>query len=141
MTMWSAVERPPPPPAMVELVPDEEPAGNYDGGFEAYVRDQGARLARVAFLLTGDTHLAEDLVQIALSRLGPKWDRVAAKGDPTPYVRAMLVNAATGWRRRRWSAEAPTSPLPEGRAEDGPRAFADGVDRRDELRRALAQLG
>jgi RNA polymerase sigma-70 factor (sigma-E family) len=113
----------------------------YGSGFEAYVRDQGGRLARIAFLLTGDAYLAEDLVQVALSKLAPKWDRVVAQGDPTPYVRAILVNTATGWRRRRWSGEAPTSPLPDGRADDGQRALADGVDRRDELRRALGQLG
>jgi RNA polymerase sigma-70 factor (sigma-E family) len=144
MTPRPALDLPPTGRPLVEL-PAVEPSDDdavYAGGFEAYVRDQGGRLARIAFLLTGDTHLAEDLVQIALSRLAPKWDRVVAKGDPTPYVRAILVNTATGWRRRRWTGEAPTSPLPDARADDGAqRAWADGVGRRDELRRALGQLG
>jgi RNA polymerase sigma-70 factor (sigma-E family) len=146
MTPRPALDLPPPGPPLVErpaveLAELADDTAAYVGGFEAYVRDQGGRLARIAFLLTGDVHLAEDLVQTALSRLAPRWDRVTAQGHPTPYVRAILVNTATGWRRRRWTGEAPTSPLPDGRADDGPRALADGVDRRDELRRALGQLG
>jgi DNA-directed RNA polymerase specialized sigma24 family protein len=48
--------------------------------FEAYVRGRAAALTRVAFLLTGDQQLAEDLVQQTLMQVAGVWRRVAA-GD------------------------------------------------------------
>jgi DNA-directed RNA polymerase specialized sigma24 family protein len=50
--------------------------------FDAYVRARGAALFRVAYLLSGDHHLAEDLVQSALLRTAGHWRRVVASGDP-----------------------------------------------------------
>src|SRR5690349_13704877 len=44
------------------------------GGFEAFVAARGSALWRTAWLLTGDAHLAEDLVQTALVKAWPKWD-------------------------------------------------------------------
>ena len=51
-------------------------------GFEAYVRARGATLFRVAFLLSGDHHLAEDLVQQALLRLAGRWGHVTRRRRP-----------------------------------------------------------
>jgi len=101
--------------------------------FDAYARQHGRALCRSAFLLTGDHHLAEDLVQTALAKVAPRWDRIAADADPTPYVRTVIVRTAIAWHRRRWRGEVPTSPMPE-------RAGTDQLDRvagRDRLRRAL----
>jgi RNA polymerase sigma-70 factor (sigma-E family) len=107
-----------------------------DAGFEAYVRHHAQSLCRAAFLLTGDRHLAEDLVQAALAKVALRWDRVVAKGEPTPYVRTVIVRTAIAWRRRRWHGEVPTSPLPESAgAEHGA-----SVERRDRLHRALLQV-
>ncbi len=73
----------------------------YDG-FRAFVASRSAALARTAYLLTGDRHLAEDLLQEALARVAARWDRVAAAGDPEPYVRRVLYTCAVyGFRRRR----------------------------------------
>ena len=44
-------------------------------GFDEYVAARGADLLRTAYLLTGDHHRAEDLVQTALSKVWPRWDR------------------------------------------------------------------
>jgi RNA polymerase sigma-70 factor (sigma-E family) len=104
-----------------------------DAGFDAFVRQHGQGLCRAALLLTGDRHLAEDLVQTALAKVAGRWDRVVAKGDPLPYVRTVVVRTAIAWRRRRWHGEVPTSPLPETSHTDQERA----VDGRDRLRRAL----
>ncbi|MGH3202315.1 MAG: sigma factor, partial [Streptosporangiaceae bacterium] len=40
-----------------------------DERFVAYVREHGDRLLRVAVLLTGDWHAAQDLVQASLVKL------------------------------------------------------------------------
>ncbi len=37
-----------------------------EAGFDAFVQARSAALARTAYLLTGDHHLAQDLVQAAL---------------------------------------------------------------------------
>jgi RNA polymerase sigma-70 factor (sigma-E family) len=121
-------------PSVVEVGPEVNLAG--DVGFDAYVRRHAPRLCRTAFLLTGDHHLAEDLVQAALAKTALRWDRVVAKGDPAPYVRMVIVRTAIAWRRRRWHGEVPTSPLPETSTSEARMA----VDRHEQLRRALLQV-
>jgi RNA polymerase sigma-70 factor (sigma-E family) len=103
------------------------------GDFDTYVRDHAQSLCRGAFLLTGDRHLAEDLVQTALAKCAPRWGRIANEGDPTPYVRTVIVRTAIAWRRRRWRGEVPTSPLPETTGTDP----VGAVDGRERLRQAL----
>jgi RNA polymerase sigma-70 factor (sigma-E family) len=124
-------------PAML-MVDDGEPGAvvSIDAGFDAFVRQHGQVLCRAAFLLVGDRHLAEDLVQMALAKVAGRWERVVAKGDPAPYVRTVVVRMAIAWRRRRWHGEIPTSPLPEtsGTEQDG------ALDGRDRLRRALLHV-
>jgi RNA polymerase sigma-70 factor (sigma-E family) len=105
--------------------------------FDGYVRAQSPALLRLAFLLTGDRHLAEDLVQTALAKVMLRWDRVVAAGDPHPYVRTVVIHTALKWRRRRWRGEQPTGILPE--SAHGGDATA-GVDSRERLRRALRSL-
>ena len=53
--------------------------------FDEFVRARTPALARTAYLLTGDAHLAEDLVQTALFKAARAWHRI--EGDPEPYVR------------------------------------------------------
>jgi RNA polymerase sigma-70 factor (sigma-E family) len=121
-------------PAVVGRVPRTHDP--YTSTFETYVLEHGAELARVAFLLTGDRHLAEDLVQVALSKVAPQWDRVTSRGHPGGYVRQVLVRTAVGWRRRHWRAETPAADVPDraGRDEQA------GVDNHDLMRRALLDL-
>jgi RNA polymerase sigma-70 factor (sigma-E family) len=107
--------------------------------FDRYVRARSAALRRLAFLLTGDVHLAEDLVQTTLAKLLVRWDTVAARGDPHPYARTVLLHTALGWRRRRWAGERPSSIVPE--LPDRAAADAHGaVESRERLRRALLLL-
>ena len=102
-------------------------------GFDSFVREHSQRLGRAAYLLTGDRHLAEDLVQTALAKVAMRWEQVVAKGDPAPYVRIVIIRTAIGWRRRRWHGEVPTSPLPDRTDTRTDR----NVDTRDRLRHAL----
>lgn len=102
-------------------------------GFEQFVASRRAALLRSAYLLTGDLHDADDLVQVTLVKAVGVWDRIADR--PEPYVRRILAREVTNrWRRRRWR-EVPTADLPAGRAPDG-----RDLDDADLLERALATL-
>lgn len=69
--------------------------------FEAYVRARTPALSRIAYLLTGDHHHAEDLVQQTFLRVAGRWQRVVAAGTPDPYVRKVLYHLHVSWWRRR----------------------------------------
>jgi RNA polymerase sigma-70 factor (sigma-E family) len=87
---------------------------NREAAFEEFVLGRQAALFRLAFLLSGDRHHAEDLVQGTLERTYQHWRRVAAAANPEAYVRRMLVNAATDWRRsRRYVVEQSLDGAPE----------------------------
>lgn len=77
--------------------------------FEEYVSSRGPALVRLARLLTGDEHRAEDLTQEVLSRAYVHWRKIARADRPDVYVRRMLVNANNSWWRRRSSRELSTS--------------------------------
>jgi len=85
--------------------------------FEAYVHARNIALSRVAYLLTGDHHLAEDLVQQALLRVAGRWQRIVAGGDPDAYVRRVLYHEHVSWWRRMRRAGEVRSAV--GRAEAG----------------------
>lgn len=104
------------------------------GSFDDFVAARGDALWRSAWLLTGDGHLAEDLVQTALAKSYRAWERI---GDPAgfeAYVRRTLYTTYVSWWRRRWNGERPTAQLPEA-----PDAAPDLALRRD-LVAALATL-
>jgi RNA polymerase sigma-70 factor (sigma-E family) len=85
-------------------------------GFAQFVEARQRALQRTAWLLTGDWALAEDLVQTALVRSWPRWERIRRRDDPEIYVRRAMVNSWTSWRRRRWWGERATGAVPEGQA-------------------------
>ncbi len=103
--------------------------------FEEFVATRGPSLWRTAWLLTGDPHKAEDLVQTALLKCWPTWQRICSRGPAGAYVRRTLVNTYTDWWRRRWTSEVLTGQVPD--AELVPDAHA--VERHDVLT-ALAGL-
>lgn len=67
--------------------------------FHAFVVARTPALSRTAYLLTGDAHLAEDLVQTALFKAAKSWHRI--EGDPEPYVRRILYTQNVSWWRQR----------------------------------------
>ncbi len=79
--------------------------------FEDYVALRSPRLLRTAYLLTRDAALAEDLLQTALAKAWPAWDRIEL--DPDAYVRRILATTYATWWRRRWNGEEPTERFPE----------------------------
>lgn len=104
-----------------------------DGDFDDFVSSRGPALLRTAYLLTGDRHLAEDLMQAALAKTYRHWSRVSA-GSPEAYVRQAMVRENISWWRRRGNAEVVVAEVPESA---GPR---EDVDRRLALDAALRQL-
>ena len=75
--------------------------------FDGWVAVRGPALLRLAFTLTGNKADAEDVVQEALARALPRWERISRVGDVDAYVRRMVVNAHTSWWRRFRRRESP----------------------------------
>ncbi len=78
-----------------------------EAGFAAFVAGRGAALSRTAYLLTGDHHLAQDLVQAALLQAAKHWGRIHT--SPEAYVRRAMYHQNISWWRRRKLAESPLS--------------------------------
>ena len=85
-------------------------------GFAQFVEARQRALQRTAWLLTGDWAVAEDLVQTALVRSWPRWERIRRRDDPELYVRRAMVNTWASWRRRRWWGERPSETVPDAPA-------------------------
>jgi RNA polymerase sigma-70 factor (sigma-E family) len=100
--------------------------------FDDFVRARTPALARTAYLLTGDAHLAEDLVQTALFKAARAWHRI--EGDPEPYVRRILYTQNVSWWRRRRLRETSLT------SYDDAAAAAPDSDLRLSLETALARL-
>jgi len=111
--------------------------GGIDEGFAAYVRERGDHHLRVAVLLTGDWHAAEDLVQASLVKLYRAWPRIDTAADPDAYFRRIMVNTHRSWWRARWRRETPAAELPESVSGDD---LADRQALGALVRQALARL-
>ncbi len=81
--------------------------------FEGFAHAHAQRLGRTAWLLTGNHHAAEDLVQDTLTKLYVHWTRVTRTDDPVRYARATMLNTFISGRRKRSSTERPTADVPE----------------------------
>jgi RNA polymerase sigma-70 factor (sigma-E family) len=103
--------------------------------FSAFATSRWPGLVRLAFGLTGDRWMAEDIAQTALAKAYVAWRRVSRADDPDAYLRRILVNASNRRFRRHRVTEQPGDP-PET-AVDGP---ADLVSERAALLAALRQL-
>lgn len=88
--------------------------------FDEFVTGRGRALLRFAYVLSGDAHLAEDLVQEVLARLHRRWDRISAMDNAEAYVRTAIVRQFLSWRRRRAYREAVLAEVPEPPPSDGP---------------------
>lgn len=111
----------------------EGPSGS-DGGFDAFVLARGDALWRTAWWLTGDAHLAEDLVQTSLAKSYRAWQRLGPGGFEA-YVRRVMVTTQSSWWRRRWRGEKPTERVP-----DVPGQAVDDLDLQRDLVTALRSL-
>jgi len=109
-------------------------SASHEGAFRAFAVTRRPALRRTAFLLCGDWHQADDLVQTALVKLYVAWPRIRAIESPDAYMHRILVRCFLDERRRPWRRESPVEVL-----DDVGAAAAPTEDLLD-LRAALARL-
>lgn len=116
------------------------PAGTESGAehdFRVFVQGIAASLHRTAYLLCGDWHLADDLVQEALAKAYSHWRKVQRADSPSAYVRRILINESRrSWRRNRNITLHPDADTADLTVAD----MSDGVVNRAELLQALRSL-
>jgi RNA polymerase sigma-70 factor (sigma-E family) len=106
--------------------------------FEAWVQARSPQLARAAYLLTGDVHLAQDLLQDTLARVADHWTGLARRGAPDAYARRVMYHLSVDWWRRRRSRPQLVLEPPKELAAPG--GDEESVVRRLALREALMRL-
>ncbi len=106
-----------------------------DPAFDDFVAAYSPHLLRLAYRLTLDAHLAEDLLQEALWRVAKHWSR--AKESPRAYADRTLVNLAAdrSRSRRRRPIEVRLDTIDRAAASTG-----DHVEDRELLISSLRQL-
>lgn len=105
--------------------------------YRAYVTGRLPALRRVAYLLCGDWHTADDVLSATLVRLLLHWPKVSAADNVDGYVRRVLVRTMLNERRRPWRREHPLPALPEPAPAAGE---SDAVDQRVSLLALLDEL-
>jgi RNA polymerase sigma-70 factor (sigma-E family) len=71
-----------------------------DAAFHTFFEQHYAGLSGLAYLMTGEVAVADDLAADALTEVWQHWDRVAAAGDPAAYARGIVANLTRRWIRR-----------------------------------------
>jgi RNA polymerase sigma factor (sigma-70 family) len=98
---------------MPKAEPLDAPAPAWDTDLVGVYRRRYGNLVRLAYLLTGHSAVAEEIVQdafVATHRAGDRLD------DPYPYVRRDVVNRCRSWGRR-YTVERAHRPSPPDPAE------------------------
>jgi RNA polymerase sigma-70 factor (sigma-E family) len=105
--------------------------------FDRFVADNANGLVRTAYLMVGDLHEAEDLVQEALFKVASKWPRVSSMESPVAYTRRILVNLVLHGSSKRSRNRAELKATPPAEMASNAAAY---LDIHDELFDALAAL-
>ncbi|MGW1407433.1 SigE family RNA polymerase sigma factor [Streptomyces sp. NPDC002403] len=105
-----------------------------DAALHAFVEGRRTALFRSAYLLCGDRHEADDLVQATLVKVVLGGRRYGRLDNIEAYARKTLINTFIASRRRFWRREQSYGELPDraGRAPDTDTGLA--------VRAALARL-
>jgi RNA polymerase sigma-70 factor (sigma-E family) len=106
-----------------------------DADFREFARARAGALRRTAYLLCGDWHLAEDLVQVALIKLYRVWPKVARRGPVDNYARQVLLRCWLDEQRRPWRRRERRDGVVPDRPSAPPEAGISGP-----LLRALAEV-
>ena len=103
-----------------------------------YVSGQLPALRRLAYVLCGDSHHADDLVQQTITKLYIRWRKVSDVEHLDQYVRTMLVRTFVDEKRRPWSRVGLVAQVPD---RPDPRAGVDEhVTTAMAVRAALARV-
>src|SRR6478735_121346 len=110
----------------------------HDAAFSAYFADRRDHVRRIAYLMCGDWHKADDLAQTAFVKLYGAWERIRDPGAMDAYVRSCLVRATVDESRRPWRRERVVDILPENPSVEADLAAL--VTDREVFRRALTEV-
>src|SRR5215475_5979265 len=99
-----------------------------EGEFVEYVTARLPRLHRAAYLMCGDAHRADDIVQATLTTLYLSWRRARGADNLDGYVHRIMVRRFLDERRSRWARVVLGPGSPERSAPDG-----TDVEQRDEV--------
>jgi RNA polymerase sigma-70 factor (sigma-E family) len=109
-------------------------ARRHDEEFDAFMTASWPSLYRTAVLMTGDVHLAEDLLQNTMGKVYKAWPRAE---HPRSYARTILAHEVSSWWRKRSSSERPTETWAEEASTPG---HDDRIADADMVWQALRQL-
>ncbi|ATE56596.1 SigE family RNA polymerase sigma factor [Actinosynnema pretiosum] len=87
-----------------------------DAAFAEYFAARADAMRGTAYLLCGDWHRAEDLVQTAFTKLYLAWDRLARQDALDAYTRQVVVRTFVSETRRGWFRRVTVGDLPVERA-------------------------
>ena len=90
-----------------------------EAAFRSFAVTRRPVLRRTAYLLCGDWHQADDLVQTALVKLYVAWSRVHSGESPDAYTHRILLRCFLDERRRPWRRESPGE-IVDGATPDRP---------------------
>ncbi|MET8629486.1 SigE family RNA polymerase sigma factor [Kitasatospora sp. NPDC004669] len=106
-----------------------------DAEFTEYVASRSGWLRKVAYLLCGDWHRADDLVQETITKLYVHWAKASRAKNVDGYARRTLVNTFLAEQRTSWWRRT----VRTGTEPDIAAASID-LDVSLDLRKALAAL-
>ena len=106
-----------------------------DAEFVEYVSSRSAWLRKTAYLLCGDWHRADDLVQTSITKLYVNWSRAGGVGNIDGYARRVLINTFLAEQRTGWWRRTVVQPISEQEL-----AALPDLDTALDLREALAGL-
>jgi DNA-directed RNA polymerase specialized sigma24 family protein len=69
--------------------------------YSEFVSLRSGSLFRTAYLMVGEHHLAQDLLQEALLKTYVAWPRIRDVARAEAYTRRVIVTTSVSWRRRR----------------------------------------
>jgi RNA polymerase sigma-70 factor (sigma-E family) len=105
--------------------------------YREFVGSRAASLHRTAYLLCGDWHLADDLVQETFVQTFRHWWRVQRADNQNAYVKRILINEfKRHWKRYDGLPVHPDTDHPQAAVPD----ISDEVVNRADLLRALLTL-
>ena len=81
--------------------------------FAEFVAARSPALHRSAYLLVGERHLAQDLLQEALTKTYVAWPRLRDPANAEAYTRRVITTTAISWYRRKSWQERPSDTIPE----------------------------
>jgi RNA polymerase sigma-70 factor (sigma-E family) len=87
-----------------------------DDEFAEFAAAASGRLRRVAFMLCGDWHTAEDLAQTALAKVYVSWRKIKRRDAAQAYAARILLNVYLADKRTKRAGELLFSEPPDGLA-------------------------